>query len=135
MDDLPDWLQEMIDNQVYSIPSLLSAPITKCFPCIACNNCIDVTDPRGWSCAFLWKSGAATWEVFDTKIKEIGPDMDWDGNNGLRNMWDQYYRCPDPTYIQSLKATRNATIRFTPTFTSHKATHAHHDKMPNDGLV
>jgi hypothetical protein len=34
MDDLPDWLQEMIDNQAYRIPHLLSAPITKCFPCM-----------------------------------------------------------------------------------------------------
>ncbi len=38
------------------------------------------------------------WQFFE----EIGPDMDWDGNDGLRNMWDQYYRCPDPAYIQSL---------------------------------
>ncbi len=40
--------------------------------------------------------------------------MDWDGNDGLRNMWDRYYRCPDPAYIQSLQATRT---------------------MPDDGLV
>jgi hypothetical protein len=65
MDDLPDWLQEMIDIQAYRIPHFLSAPITKCFPCVACNNHIDVTDPRGWSCAFLRKPGATAWEVFD----------------------------------------------------------------------
>ncbi len=49
MDDLPDWLQEIIDIQAYGIPHLLSAPITKCFPCVACNNSIDVTDPREWT--------------------------------------------------------------------------------------
>jgi hypothetical protein len=84
MDDLPDWLQEMIDNQAYGISCLLSAPITKCFPCIARNNCIDVTDPRGWSCAFLRKLGATAWEVFDNFFEEIGSDMDWDGNDGLQ---------------------------------------------------
>jgi hypothetical protein len=50
-------------------------------------------------------------------------------------MWDQYYRCPDPAYIQSLQATRNATIQLSPTVSSGKATHAPHDKMPNDGLI
>ncbi len=103
IDDLPDWLQEeMIDNQAYGASHLLSAPVTKCFSCIACNNRIDVTDPRGWSRAFLRKLGATAWEVFDNFFEEIGPDMDWDGNDGLRNTWDQYYRCPDPAYIQSL---------------------------------
>ena len=135
MNDLPDWLQEMIDIQAYGIPHLLSAPITKCFPCVACNNYINVTDPRGWSRAFLRKSGAFAWEVFDNFFEEIGPDMEWDGNDGLRNMWDQYYMCPDPVYIQSLQATRNATIWLTPTIVSRKATHAPHDKVPNDVLA
>ena len=88
MNDLPDWLQEMIDNQAYGIPHLLSAPITKCFPCIACNSRIDVTDPHGWSRTFLRKSGVTAWEVFDNFFEDIGPDMDWDSNDGLRNMWD-----------------------------------------------
>ena len=135
MDDLPDWLQEMIDIQAYGIPHLLSAPITKCFPCIACNNHIDVTDPHGWSRAFLRKLGAFAWEVFDKSFEEIGPDMEWDGNDGLRNMWDQYYKCPDPAYIKSLQATRNATIHLSLTIASCKATHAPLDKMPNKGLV
>ena len=56
--------------------------------------------------------------------------MDWDGNDGLRKMWDQYYRCTNPAYIQSLQATRN-----TLTIASRKATNAPHDKVPNDGLV
>ena len=81
------------------------------------------------------KSGATAWEVFDNFFEETRPDMDWDGNDGLRNMWDQYYMCPNPTYIQSLQATRNATIWLTPTIAPCEATHASHDKVPNDGLV
>ncbi len=65
IDDLSDWLQEMIDNHAYGLSHLLSASVTKCFPCIACHNCINVTDPRGWICVFLRKSGATAWEVFD----------------------------------------------------------------------
>ena len=82
-DDLPDWLQEMIDNQAYRLSHLLSAPVAKCFPCITCKNRINEDDPRGWICIFLRKSGGNTWEVFDKIFEEIGPDMDWDGNDGL----------------------------------------------------
>ena len=76
----------MIDNQAYRLSHLLSALVTKCFPCITCNNRINVTDPCGWICVFLRKSGATAWEVFDNFFEEIGPYMDWDGNDGLRNM-------------------------------------------------
>ena len=134
IDDLPDWLQEMIDNPAYGLSYLLSAPIAKCFPCITCNNQIDVTDPRGWIRAFLRKSGATAWEVFDKFFEEIGPDMDWDSDDGLRNMWDRYYMCPDPAYIQSLQATRDSTIHLTPTTATCTATHSSHDKVPNAGL-
>ncbi len=76
MNDLPDWLQEMIEIQAYGISHLLSAPITKCFPCFAYNNHANETDPRGWRRAFLRKSGAHAWEVFDEHFEEIGPDME-----------------------------------------------------------
>ena len=33
------------NNQTYGLSHLLSAPVTKCFPCIACKNRIDVNDP------------------------------------------------------------------------------------------
>ena len=55
IDKLPDWLQEMIDNQAYRLSHLLSAPIRKCFPCIACKKRIDEDDPCGWICVFLRK--------------------------------------------------------------------------------
>ena len=61
--------------------------------------------------------------------------MDWDGDDGLQNMWDWYYMCLNPTYIQYLQATMDATIRLTPTTANCKATHASHDKVPNGGLV
>jgi hypothetical protein len=86
MDDLLDWLQEMIDNQAYGIPHLTSAPITKCVPCIACNNHINVTDPRGWSRAFVRKLGATAWEVFDLRkldLTWIGTAMMASGTCGI----------------------------------------------------
>ena len=47
-EDLPEWLHEMITNQVYDLSHLLSAPVTKCFPCIACKNHNDIDDPNAW---------------------------------------------------------------------------------------
>ena len=81
------------------------------------------------------KTGATTWEVFDNFFEEIGPDMEWDGNDGLRMMWDWYYMCPNPAYNQCLHATRDTTIRITPTTTPSQATHAPYDKVPNGGLA
>ena len=101
------------------------------FPCMACKNRVGVDDPNKWIFVFLWKSGATTWEVFDNFFDEIGPDMECDDNM----MWDWYYMCPNPAYIQSLQATRNATTRIAPTTTPCQATHAPYDKVPNGGLV
>ena len=61
--------------------------------------------------------------------------MDWDGDDGLRKMWDRYYMCPNPAYIQFLQATRDATIGLTPANTSCQDTHVFLDKVPNGGLV
>jgi hypothetical protein len=52
-DDPPDWLQEMIANQAYRLSHLLSAPVTKCFPCIACKNRINIDNPHEWIHVFL----------------------------------------------------------------------------------
>jgi hypothetical protein len=129
-DDLLDWLQKMIDNQAYRLSHLLSAPVPKCFPCIACKNRINVNDPHGWIFVFSRKSGTTTWDVFDIFFEEIGSDADWEGDDGLQNMWDQYYMCPNPARIQFLQATRYATSSFTPTTTHCLATHASNDEVP-----
>jgi hypothetical protein len=63
---------------------------------------------------FLRKSGKTTWEVFDKKIGEIGPELEWDSNDGLQKWWGMYYRCPDPAYIQQLQAARTATNSIPP---------------------
>ena len=61
--------------------------------------------------------------------------MEWDGNDGLQKMWDQYYMCPNPTCIRFLQAMRDATTRITPKTMPCWAPHAPYDKVPNGGLV
>jgi hypothetical protein len=84
VEDLPDWLHEMDTNQIYDASHLLAAPITQVFPCIACNNYSNINNPTLWIPVFLQKSGKTTWEVFDKNFGEMGPELEWDGNEGLK---------------------------------------------------
>jgi hypothetical protein len=85
---------------VYGASHLVAAPITQIFPCISCKNHKDINDPTAWIPVFLRKLDKTTWEVFDKNFGEIGPELEWDGNDDLQNLWGMYYRCPDLAYIQ-----------------------------------
>jgi hypothetical protein len=108
VEDLPSWLHEMDINQIYDASHLLATPITQVFPCVTCNNHSNIKDPTSWIPIFLRKSGKTTWEVFDKFFDEVGPELEWDGNEGLKNLWGMYYRCPDSAYIQRIQAARTA---------------------------
>ncbi len=86
VEDLPSWLHEMDTNQIYDASHLLAAPITQVFPCVTCNNHSNIKDPTLWIPVFLCKSGNTTWEVFDEKFGEVGPELEWDGNEGLKKL-------------------------------------------------
>jgi hypothetical protein len=38
--------------------------------------------------------------VFDEDFNKIGHELDWNGDEGLKNLWGRYYRCPDAEFIQ-----------------------------------
>ncbi len=101
LDNLPDWLHEIETNNTYDASLLLAAPITQVFPCIACNN---IDNPTTWVPVFLWKTSNTTWEVFDKDFSKIGPKLDWNCDEGLKNLWGRYYRCPDVEFIQRAQA-------------------------------
>jgi hypothetical protein len=42
--------------------------------------------------------------VFDEDFSKIGTELDWNGDEGLRNLWGRYYRCPDAEFIQRAQA-------------------------------
>jgi hypothetical protein len=108
VEDLPSWLHEMDTNQIYGASHLLAAPITQVFPCVTCNNHSNIKDPTLWIPVFLRKSGNTTWEVFDKIVGEVDPELEWDGDEGLKNLWGMYYRCPDSACIQRIQAVRTA---------------------------
>jgi hypothetical protein len=45
--------------------------------------------------------------VFDEDFSKIGPELDWNGDEGLKNLWGRYYRDPDAEFIQSALAACN----------------------------
>ncbi len=101
VEDLPDWLHEIEKNNTYDTSLLLAAPITQVFPCVACKN---INNPTTWIPFFLWKTNNTTWEVFDEDFSRIGPESDWNCDEGLKNLWGRYYRCPNEEFIQRIQA-------------------------------
>jgi hypothetical protein len=76
----------MNTNHVYDASHFLATPITQNFLCISCKNHKDINDPTAWIPVFLQKLGRTTWEVFDNFFGEIGPELEWDSNDGLQNL-------------------------------------------------
>jgi hypothetical protein len=58
------------------------------------------------SCFFLRKTSNTTWGVFDKDFSEIDPKLDWNGDEGLKNLWGRYYRYPNAEFIQRALAAR-----------------------------
>jgi hypothetical protein len=79
-DNLQDWLHEIETNNTFNASLLLASPITQVFLCIACKN---INNPTTWIPIFLWKTSNTTWEVFDKDFSKIGPELDWNGDEGL----------------------------------------------------
>jgi hypothetical protein len=42
--------------------------------------------------------------VFDEDFSKIGPELDWNGDEGLKNLWGIYYGCPDAEFIQKIQS-------------------------------
>jgi hypothetical protein len=57
-----------------------------------------------WVPAFLRKSSTTTWDVFDVDFNQTVHDFEWNGDEGLKNLWGLYYKCPDAQFIRSFKS-------------------------------
>ncbi len=96
-------MHEIETNNTFN-PSLLQAtPITQVCPCVACKN---INNPTTWILIFLQKTSNTTWEVFDKDFSKIGPALDWNGDEGLKNLWGRYYSYPNAEFIQRALAVR-----------------------------
>jgi hypothetical protein len=103
MDNTSNRLYEIGNNKIFGKADLISALINQNFPCIECNNHKNINNPSAWFPVFLWKSGIATWKLFDVNLPDICNELVWDGDGGLGNMWVTYNKCPDVEFIQRIR--------------------------------
>jgi hypothetical protein len=66
--------------------TFLLPPSPRFFLCIACNNYSNINDPTSLNPVFLQKLGKTTWEVFAKNCGEVGPELEWDGDEGLKHL-------------------------------------------------
>jgi hypothetical protein len=106
VDNQPNWLHEINNNQMYEKADLLDALVNQIFPCIVCSSHNNIDDLATWIPIFLWKLGSTTWEVFDAGFEEMYLELEWDGDEGLGNVWGLFYRCPGAESIQCIQVTQ-----------------------------
>jgi len=107
------WMKEVESRGTFDKKDLLAKPINRIFPCIACNDQKNILNPSTWVPAFLRKSSATTWDVLNVNLDPMVHDLEWEGDDGLENLWGLYYKFPDTQFIQSfqtLSATKACVV-------------------------
>jgi hypothetical protein len=87
-----NWLKEVDSRGTYDEKDLLAESTNQTFPCIACNDHNNIFDPFTWVPAFLCKSSATTWDVFNVDFNQTVHDLEWEGDESLDSLWGLYYK-------------------------------------------
>ena len=109
-----NWMKEVESRGTFDKTDLIADPINRIFPCVACKDQTNIQDRSTWIPAFLRKASATTWDVLDVDFEHMVHDLEWEGDNGLENLWGLYYKFPDAQFLQSYKSrsTPKESIRF-----------------------
>jgi hypothetical protein len=86
-----NWLKEVDSRGTYDKKDLLAESTNQTFPCAACNDHKNILNPSTWVPAFSRKSSATTWDVFNVDFNQTVHDLEWEGDEGLDNLWGLYY--------------------------------------------
>jgi hypothetical protein len=97
------WIKEVESRGTVELTDLLAEPVNRIFPCVACIDQKNILDRSTWLPAFLRKSSASTWDVLNVDFDPVVHDLQWEGDEGLENMWGLYYKFPDTQFVQSFK--------------------------------
>jgi hypothetical protein len=90
-----DWLKEIYSRGTYDKKDLVAESTNQTFPCITCNDHKNILNPAMWVPAFLRKSSTTTWDVFNINFKQTVHNLEWNGDEGPKNLWGFYYKCPN----------------------------------------
>jgi hypothetical protein len=69
-----DCLKKLDSRGTYGKKELLAESTNQTFPYIACNDHKNILDPSTWVPAFLRKSSATTWDVFNVDFYQMAHD-------------------------------------------------------------
>jgi hypothetical protein len=99
-----EWMTEVESRGTFDVKDLLDEPINRIFPCVACNDQKNILVCSTWIPAFLRKLSETTWDVLNEDFDHMIHDLEWEGDNGLENLWGLYYKFPDAQFLQSYKS-------------------------------
>jgi hypothetical protein len=105
--DTFEWMKEVESRGTFDITDLFDEPINRIFPCVACNDQKNILDRSTWIPAFLRKASATTWDVLDVDFEHMVHDLEWEGDNGLENLWGLYYKFPDAQFLSLFPQPKN----------------------------
>ena len=91
---------KLMIKTIFLLPSL-----TKSFLALLGVTTKNAHDPSTWLPIFLRKSSTTIWELFDIEFSEVGgPNLAWDGDDGLGKLWGLYYKRNNMEFILRVKA-------------------------------
>jgi hypothetical protein len=93
-----NWLKKIDSKGTFDKKDLLAESTNQTFPCIACNDHKNILDPSTWVPAFLHKLSTTTGDVFNVNFDQTVQNLEWNGDEGLKNLWGLYYKCPDAQF-------------------------------------
>jgi hypothetical protein len=73
-------------------------------PVAYCINDKNIVDIASFVPAYLVKIGKNLWEVMDEHDEKMEKQLDWDGDDGLDNLWGLYVKHPDETFCEYFKS-------------------------------
>jgi hypothetical protein len=100
------WM-ELINNHEnpVTMEELIQAKLKTLFPIIRHINNKDITNPENWQPCILMKVCKESYEVLNIhKEDKVEDDLDWGGDDGLKNNWTLYYKYPEQNFVASLAA-------------------------------
>jgi hypothetical protein len=90
------WLEHVakLNGTEYDLTDLSDACLGALFLCIMCTDDSNIHDMSNWSPAFLRKVRKHVWEVFYEGLANVIEELEWDSDEGLKNLWGMYYMFP-----------------------------------------
>ena len=99
------WLEHVakLNGTEYDLTDFSDACLGSLFPCIMCTDDSNIHDMSNWSPAFLRQVRKHVWEVFGEGLANVIEELEWNSDDGLKNLWGMYYMFPQSKCIEQVR--------------------------------